>query len=504
MNTALSIVFLGLLVFLAHFFAAIYTRRNIPDVLLLMIIGLIVGPVFHWAGPDSFGVGGSVFVAVTLVVILFESGTSLSLQVLHSAWKQTMSLSFAGFFVAMFLAALVGMAFGMDIMSALLLGAILGGTSSAVVIPLVKNLQLTESTRTVLILESAGTDVLCIVFSLAFLEGLRSGNVNIGTVIGSILSSFVLAGILGFAGAVLWSRLITNMRKLQNSIFTTPAFVFIVYGVAEILGYSGAIAALVFGISMANIDTIQNSVLLKIMGGKGHQLNQTEKVFFGEIVFLLKTIFFVYIGISMEFNDVRSLLAGLAITVVLFAGRIVLTRYVMPKTTPVFDRTITSMMIPKGLAAAVLAGLPLAAGVPGGEFIKNTTYAVILFSILWVSIMILLVDKWPTARRFYQRLYGQPQTDSDSIFIATKDEGDDDTDSFAVLGRSASGVLGKMAAPTAPAAPAPNVASNAAAVGTRPVASAQPTPAAQPQSAQSQPAPDQDDILHTISESFKA
>ncbi|MDE5559575.1 MAG: cation:proton antiporter, partial [Bacteroidales bacterium] len=245
MNTALSIVFLGLLVFLAHFFAAIYTRRNIPDVLLLMIIGLLLGPVLHWVSPDSFGVGGSVFVAVTLVVILFESGTSLTLDVLQSSWKQTVTLSFAGFFVAMVLTAGIGMLFGMDILTSLLLGAILGGTSSAVVIPLVKNLQLGEESRTVLILESAATDVLCIVFALAFLEGLRSGNVNVGGVVGNVLSSFVLAGLLGFAGAVLWSRLITSMRKLQNSIFPTPAFVFIIYGVAEILGYSGAIAALV-------------------------------------------------------------------------------------------------------------------------------------------------------------------------------------------------------------------------------------------------------------------
>ncbi|MDE5559267.1 MAG: cation:proton antiporter, partial [Bacteroidales bacterium] len=242
---------------------------------------------------------------------------------------------------------------------------------------------------------------------------------------------------------VLWSRLIPSMRKLQNSIFTTPAFVFIIYGVAEILGYSGAIAALVFGISMANIDTIHNPLLLRIMGGKGHQLNRTEKIFFGEIVFLLKTIFFVYIGMSMEFNDVKSLLAGLAITFVLFAGRIVLTRFVMPKSAPIFDKTITSIMIPKGLAAAVLAGIPLAAGVSGGEFIRNTTYAVILFSILWVSIMILLVDKWPAMRRFYFLLYGvrDEAEQGKSLFISTKDTGEEDEDGIGVLSRSASALL---------------------------------------------------------------
>ena len=194
---------------------------------------------------------------------------------------------------------------------------------------------------------------------------------------------------------------------------------------------------------MANIDTIKNPLLLRIMGGKGHQLNRTEKIFFGEIVFLLKTVFFVYIGMSMEFADIKSLLAGLAITFVLFVGRIVLTRFVMPKTAPIFDKTITSIMIPKGLAAAVLAGIPLAAGVPGGEFIRNTTYAVILFSILWVSVMILLVDKWPAMRRFYFLLYGvHDEEKGKSIFISTKDPDEDDEDNdIGVLSRSASALL---------------------------------------------------------------
>ncbi|MDE5607156.1 MAG: cation:proton antiporter, partial [Bacteroidales bacterium] len=184
-------------------------------------------------------------------------------------------------------------------------------------------------------------------------------------------------------------------------------------------------------------------LLLRIMGGKGHQLNRTEKIFFGEIVFLLKTIFFVYIGMSMEFNDVKSLLAGLAITFMLFAGRIVLTRFVMPKSAPIFDKTITSIMIPKGLAAAVLAGIPLAAGVSGGEFIRNTTYAVILFSILWVSIMILLVDKWPAMRRFYFLLYGvrDGAEQGKSLFISTKDTDEEEEDGIGVLSRSASALL---------------------------------------------------------------
>lgn len=404
MNVDLTLVFLGLLVFSAHLFASIYNRKKIPDVLLLILIGLLVGPVFGWANVDSLGMGGPVFVAVTLVVILFEGGTSLSLKVMRASWKSTMNLTVSCFFLSAVVVTLIGLIFGMTLLSALLLGSILGGTSSAVVIPLVRILDMGEESRTVLVLESAATDVLCIVFTLAFISADKAGGMHLGTVIGNVLSSFVLAGLLGFAGALVWSRIISQMRKLQNSIFTTPAFVFIVYGVAQLLGYSGAIAALVFGITMANIDTFKNKIVLQIMGGQGHQLNKTEMVFFGELVFLLKTFFFVYIGISIQFSDISSVLAGLVITIALFFGRVLVARYFSPKTASPFDKNVISLMIPKGLAAAVLAGMPLAAGVPCGEFIKNVTYMVVLFSIVFVSFSILLSDKFPDVRAFFNRL----------------------------------------------------------------------------------------------------
>ena len=417
MNVDLSLVFFGLLVFAAHLFASMYNRKKIPDVLLLILIGLLVGPVLHLAKTENMGVGGPVFVAITLVVILFEGGTSLSLKVMRSAWKSTMNLTLFCFFLSMILAACVGMLFGMELLGALTLGAILGGTSSAVVIPLVRILDMGEESRTVLVLESAATDVLCIVFTLSFLHAMEMGKLQVGSIVGNILSSFVLAGLLGFAGALVWSRLLTRIRKLQNSIFTTPAFVFVIYGVADLLGYSGAIAALVFGITMANIDTIKNRVLIKVMGGPGHQLNKTEMVFFGELVFLLKTFFFVYIGISIEFHDWRSILAGLVITFVLFFGRVIAARFFSPKTAGPFDKTIISMMVPKGLAAAVLAELPLAAGVTGGLFIKNVTYSVILFSISFVSLMILLVDKSRFVRHAFEHLLGSNADSADSIFM---------------------------------------------------------------------------------------
>jgi NhaP-type Na+/H+ and K+/H+ antiporter len=59
------------------------------------------------------------------------------------------------------------------------------------------------------------------------------------------------------------------------------------------------------------------------------------------------------------------------------------------------------MMTPKGLAAAVLATIPEMAGVPEGEMIKNITYAVVLFSIVLTSILIIVNDNSNGLKGFY-------------------------------------------------------------------------------------------------------
>ena len=54
-KTGLTIAILGFLVFAAHLFSEIFSRKRVPDVLLLMIIGLIIGPVFHCCRRHFFG-----------------------------------------------------------------------------------------------------------------------------------------------------------------------------------------------------------------------------------------------------------------------------------------------------------------------------------------------------------------------------------------------------------------------------------------------------------------
>ena len=297
-NVAQVIAFVGILVFLAHLFTGIFSRTRIPDVILLIIIGICVGPVFGLASPSLFGAIGPVFTTITLIIILFESGIALKLSMLRSVIGGAMSLAPLYFFSTM--AVVAGFAIwltDLELLPAFILGAIVGSTSETVVIPLVRQLRIREETQTLLSVESSVNDVLSIVITIALVQAYTLGEFAIATVSGDLIASFLVALVFGIVGALIWSILLNKIHAIKNAIFTTPAFVFVIFGVVETIGFSGAIAALAFGITIGNIETIRFPFFKTLTVKEPVGLNETERVFFSEIAFLLKTFFFVYLGI---------------------------------------------------------------------------------------------------------------------------------------------------------------------------------------------------------------
>ena len=227
MHVATNILVVGALIFIAHAFTGIFSRTRVPDVLLLTIIGIVLGPVFHLVTPANFGNVGPVFTTVTLIIILFEAGLSLDLDVIRGSIRSTLSLTLINFFLTMTAVAfaahfLLGLGFRLTLM----LGAIVGSTSPAVIVPLTRRIHMEQSSKTILFLESALSDVLSIVVAIGFMDSYKLGKLHVTQMIGQIFATLILAGLAGAGSAFLWSALLRRIRALENSIFTTPAFVF--------------------------------------------------------------------------------------------------------------------------------------------------------------------------------------------------------------------------------------------------------------------------------------
>ena len=425
----LTIAIIGLLIFTAHLFSEIFSRKRIPDVLFLIIIGLLIGPVFHWISPESLGNAGSLFSGITLVTILFESGTQLRFSALKDSFKGALKLTALNFILSAIAVWLVAwLVLEIDPVVSMMLGCILGGTASAVVIPIVRQMRMSEKPAIMLILEAAIGNVFSIVLALALMQAIKSRHVEFGAILGDIFSSFILATVMGLFGAIFWALILDQVRNIKYSILTTPAFVFIIYGLNEWMGFSGAIAALAFGIGLANIDGIYNAWLKKFIKKVPVNLNETERSLFSELVLLLKTFFFIYVGISIQLNDWHPIVIGLGISVLLFIIRIPAVRFAISKKEGIPEKEVVFMsaLNPKGLTAAVLATQALIY-IPEMEtamFVRNIVFSVILFSIVINSILIPVIDKEKGLYRIYLKLLSFNQKMKNMV-SKTKQEGEE-------------------------------------------------------------------------------
>lgn len=405
---ASTILILGLLYFLAHFLSNTFDRSRVPDVLVLMALGIIAGPVLGWTSPESFGQVGSVLTTVALAVILFESGTTLNIGNIVRSARSTLQVAIA---TAILTIGIVGVVAGtlleLPWISAFLLGTIASGTSAAVVIPMVKVIKVRERAGTVMILESAVTDVTSIVFTFALLNAALQGEMNVGVMLGQTLSSLVFAAVIGVGGGIGWLLIWEKVREFPTTIFTTLASAFVLYGLAEFLGFAGAIAVLAYGITLSNHEYFGLSKLFKGRGFSG--VTPVESDFYKEIVFLLKTFFFVYLGISMRFSDSTLFALAVALMLILTGVRVFLLPLLLPKMISRKDAAVVAVMIPKGLAAAVLAGLPLERGVVGGDVIQSGVYAIVLVSITLTAVLVSARDTRVFAPVFNRALAAFPE-----------------------------------------------------------------------------------------------
>lgn len=406
MQLTTILIALGLLIFLSHVLNALFHKIRISHVLVLILIGLLVGPVLGWMTPAYLGQFGSVFTTITLIVILFESGTSLDLNTLKKSILEASLLTILNFVMVMGIGYTVGMLMlNLDQLHSLFLGAALGGTSSAVVIPMVRQLKPGPKASTILYLESALSDVLCLVVALALLGGISTGEVSVGGIFQSMGISFLFAILLGVVVGFFWILLLKKLLKsIDNTMFTSFALAFILYGIAEEMNLNGGICILSYGIVVGNIG---NSSFVKkwLKESEDVALNQSERSFFSEIVFIFQTYFFVYIGMSIQLNDPWHILVGSIFVVASFAFRPLTGKVLRMKDMDARDVNLISVMGPKGLVAAVLASLPLQNAltrsadmrfetlVTSGQTIQNVAYAVVLISIVLCSVLVWIVDR---------------------------------------------------------------------------------------------------------------
>lgn len=361
MESDTFLILLGGLLVLAFLAEEAFARLRLPPVLVLIGCGLLLGPGLKLLPAERFSEVAPHFGALAFLLILFEGGLDLELHQVLGRWRAGLLLAVVSFTLALAAVTLVAVAFGLPLAQALVLGIVLAPISGAIVIPLAGKLGLAEEVRTLMVLEAALADVLGVLGIVLAGQLVRGGGLAGLLALGSLLAalfSVLLAAVLG----LVWPPVLRRLGDRRFVDVLTFGLALVLYGVVELPGASGALAVLVFGLTLANERRLLHLLRLVEEPTAGVTRRAVHRLhgFIGELTFLVRAFFFVFLGVVVQFAHLP---AAQYLQALLIFGGFLLARWLslrilQPGVLQTIDaeaRRTLLLVQPRGLVSAVLA-----------------------------------------------------------------------------------------------------------------------------------------------------
>jgi cell volume regulation protein A len=374
--------FLGILFIIGFIGDYLFKKINFPDILVLLALGYVAGPVLHIVDPAWVAPATPIIANLSLVIILFNGGLGLEFSQARASAPRAIALALLGIGASMIsAAAFVYYILDWELMNSLLLGAMVGGTSPAIVMPLIGRAKVTAEISSLLHIESALNGALVIVIALVILEVMTVGATgNIGPVIAKAIGIRFLIGLgIGGAAGFAWLWVLTFIEGELYDDILTLAVLFLLYLAVESLQGSGAIFALVFGLILGNGMDFARFLRTK----RTMEIHNTMMTFHSQISFIVKTFFFAYLGLMITFDDPSVIVPSIVLSLVLLAVRcIVVPAISIGKRSLLGNTGILATMLPRGLSAAVLAEIAASSGIANARLYPEIAIVVIATTVI--------------------------------------------------------------------------------------------------------------------------
>ena len=332
----------------------IFRRFGVPAVLLLLALGYLLGPIFHELDVNTLQNIRYIVGPLALVILLFDGGMRLNIYDLVHGGGRGVLMAILVTVISILVVGGIWVALGYDFMMGAVLGAIVGGTTSTMVVAIVNGMRLSDKAKQFILIDAALTDVLAVILTIALMTIIITHSASVQGTGKEILGSFSIGGLIGGLLGLLWIGLSKQLREINFFYMLTLAILLLAYVVSEFFGGSGAIAALVFGIMLGNYREIGQMLKFKNVADDAPLFT-----FQNEIGFLVRVFYFVYLGALVVIGSAYSVLVGLAIMVGLVAARFA-SAYISTYGSELSQyRSHINAFMPRGLAAAVMGTYPL-------------------------------------------------------------------------------------------------------------------------------------------------
>lgn len=346
----------------------LFRRLKLPGLVGMLLVGILVGPhVLGLLRPEMMAVSAD-FRRIALIVILLRAGFTLRRETLNRTARPALLMSFvpASFEIAgVALAAHYFLSFSW--LPALMLGAILGAVSPAVVVPMMIHFMeagkgAKKGIPTFVLAGSALDNVFAIVVFTQFLslyQGVRSSLIwDLAAIPIAVVLGIILGLLAGYLLYLFFSR-----YELAS-----PRRTIMVLGVAIALTWIGDFTKNLVPIAALLGVLAMGLVILEKAESLGHLISKKlQKLWVGA-----ELVLFVLVGAQVDPKVALGAgLAGLAIIGIGLVCRSLGTYLSVSGAGLNFREKFFCVIsyIPKATVQAAIGALPLEAGVPGGEII---------------------------------------------------------------------------------------------------------------------------------------
>ncbi|HKZ53752.1 MAG TPA: cation:proton antiporter [Candidatus Acidoferrales bacterium] len=390
MNLTAFFALLGGLLVLAFAANRLFDRTRVPDVVVLMVAGLILGPGFGLVDPAELHGITRAFGTLAIILILFEGGLELNIRDTLRHSPGGLLFAFLTYVVSFGVTALVAWrSLGLPAASALLVGAVLGCTSIAIIMPVLDQIQVRDPVKVTLLLEASLGEVFAVLTVGILIDQMERGGPVLGGLIREFMSEIAVALMLTLGAAWLWARLLPKLSRQPFWQVLTFSAVLLLYAATQAAGGSGLIAVFGFGLGLANFSRVGPRLAEATFGVEAPPDEPHLQIlaFHSELAFLVRTFFFVLIGLVVDFAGlIRYVLPAVGILAALYIARWVAvqsSRWAWQGITAPERETIL-WMLPRGLITAVLAIQVFEARGEEFSFLPALAFGVILLTSLVV------------------------------------------------------------------------------------------------------------------------
>ncbi len=398
-TVSIALIVSSLIIVIGFLSNYLFNKTGFPDMLILIFIGILFGPIFGIFDPTSVKSFAPYIAALALAYIIFDGGMGLNIRSVIINSPKAVLLAVLGFiFSTLGVAAFMVFVFNMPVLYGLLFGVIFGGSSSVVVVSLANKIKISKQGSTILILESAITDIFSIVAAIAIIDVLITGQADVAGIGLGIAGKFFIGALVGVAFGFAWLFALKKVSSLPFTYMLTLGVVLLGYAASEAIGGSGVLSVLLFGLILGNEKDIlqffkQNletnpdngKIALAVSGGL--------KRFQAEIAFLISTFFFVFLGIIATVSSITVLVSGIVLSIIMLVTRYGAVWLTTLKSPLRKENKMLTMILTRGLATAVLATLPAQLGLQYSDVFVDVAVVVIVVTAVMATVGAMLISR---------------------------------------------------------------------------------------------------------------